>query len=65
MSGNLFYNILYYKKMQSEYDCKEQFKVVLRARLFQLFQMLKNEQDEEVRNDIQQQIQAINFNLSV
>jgi hypothetical protein len=51
--------------MQSEYDCKEQFKVVLRARLFQLLERLNTEQNEEVRRDIQEQIVAINFNLSV
>jgi hypothetical protein len=51
--------------MQSEHDCKEQFKVVLRERLFQLFQRLRNEENEEVRRDIQEQIVAINFNLSV
>ena len=51
--------------MQSERDCKEQFKVVLRQRLFQLFQRLRNEDDEELRRDIQEQIVAINFNLSV
>jgi len=51
--------------MQSEYDCKEQFKIVLRARLFQLIQRLGNEENEDIRRDIQEQIVAINFNLSV
>jgi hypothetical protein len=51
--------------MQTEHDCKEQFKVVLRARLFQLFQRLRDEENEEVRRDIQEQIVALNFNLSV
>lgn len=51
--------------MQSEQDCKEQFKIVLRARLFQLIERLNTEENEEVRRDIQEQIVAINFNLSV
>ena len=51
--------------MQSEHDCKEQFKIVLRQRLFQLLERLNNEENPDIRNDIQQQIQALNFNLSV
>lgn len=51
--------------MQTEYDCKEQFKIVLRERLFQLLERLRNEEDEDIRRDIQQQIIAINFNLAV
>jgi len=51
--------------MQSEQEVKEQFKIVLRQRLFQLFERLRNEESEEVRRDIHEQIVAINFNLSV
>lgn len=51
--------------MQTEYDCKEQFKVVLRQRLFQLLERLNTEENQDIRNDIQQQIVAINFNLAV
>lgn len=51
--------------MQTEYDCKEQFKIVLRERLFQLLERLRNEEDEDIRRDIQEQIVALNFNLAV